>query len=213
MRETSGVRALLSLTAAVVALFVGAGGAAGAQQAAGLSSARFAALDSVYTAFVALDGSGTSAAAADVRRVCDALDRSDRLLAITRTACLAALRLAPARESFASCQTPRACSRGARRVRIAYSRTIRASRASNRVVAGELRPSACRRELTVAHDQLRSMQKLRDGMRLLERALLTRRRADTLRAEQLIADSVTLAQQQPTTRQARTAFRGACAPT
>jgi hypothetical protein len=213
MGETSGVRALLSLTAAVLALVVGIGGAAGAQHSAGLSSARYGALDSVYTAFVALEDSGTPTASADVRRVCDALDRSDRLLASRRTACLAALRLAPARTAFAACQTPRGCSRGARRVRIAYTRAIRALRASNRIVSDELRPSACRRELTVSRDQLSSMQKLRDGMRLLERALLTRDSAATLRAEQLIADSVTLARRQPTTRQARTAFRGACAPT
>ena len=128
MRETSGVRALLSLTAAVVALLAVVGSAADAQQSAGLSSARYGALDSVYTAFVALEDRGTSTAAADVRRVCDGLDRGDRLLASQRTACLAALKLAPARTSFAACQTPRGCSRGARRVRIAYTRAIRALR-------------------------------------------------------------------------------------
>jgi len=56
------------------------------------------------------------------------------------------------------------------------------------------------------------MQKLSDGMRLLERALLTREQTVIRRAEQLIAAGVELAQQQPTTQQSRETFRRVCAP-
>jgi hypothetical protein len=75
-----------------------------------------------------------------------------------------------------------------------------------------LAPGPCRGELTVSRDQLRSMQRLRDGMRLLQRGLLTRERAVIRRAEQLIASSVRLADKQPTTQQSRETFRRVCAP-
>ena len=195
-----------------VALFAVTLGAAHAQQSDRLSQARYTAFDRVYTAFVALEAGGNPSASANVRRVCVALDRRDRLLAATRTACLATLRLAPARKAFADCQTARGCSRGARRVRIAVSRAITASRASNRVVAAEVAAGPCRNELTTSRNQLRSMQKLRDGMRLLERGLLTRDSETVRRAEQLIADSVVLGRTQPTTQQSRMTFRRVCPP-
>jgi len=207
-----GVRAApLMLTATMAAILALAAGAAQAQQSNRLSPARYAAIDSTYAAFVELDGSAAMPATAAVRRVCDALDRTDPLLAITRTTCLAALKIGPAREAFAACKTPRGCSRAARRIRIAFAGALAASRASNRIVAVEVASGACRDELTVSGDQLRSMQKMRDGMRLLERALITRKRAVIRRAEQLIADSVTLARQQPATQQSHATFRRVCA--
>jgi len=108
---------LLRSAAAAVAIAVLVAGAAQAQEPGRLSPARFAAFDAVYAAFVALDHDATAAETADVRRACDALDRDDRLLAATRTACLATLKLSPARAGFAACETQPRGEAHSRRVR------------------------------------------------------------------------------------------------
>ena len=215
VKRTTSTPALGSIvTAAAVALvMVGAGGgAAYAQAPAGLSPERFRSFDALYTASVAVEESPSASTAADARRVCDALDRGDRLLAAARTACLTSLKAFPAADAFAACATQRSCRRTARRLRIVLSQTLVDLRASNRIVAVELARGPCRTELTAAGSLLRSMEKLRNGLRLLERGLLTGKRALSRRgARQMLAASLELALQ-PSALQARETFRRVCAP-
>jgi hypothetical protein len=208
----TGVGSFVS-AAALALMIVGAGsGAAYAQAPAGLSPDRFSSFDALYTASVAVEERPSASTVAKARRVCDALDRGDRLLAATRTACLTSLKSLPAADAFAACATQRSCHRAARRMRIVLSQTLVDLRASNQIVAVELAPGACRTELTAAGSLLRSMEKLRNGLRLLERGLLIGKRALSRRGErQMLAASLELAQQ-PSALQARETFRRVCAP-
>jgi hypothetical protein len=123
-----------------VAFAVLGAGAAGAQEPA-LSAPRFAALDSVYKMNAMLGHAPSAAAIADARGVCDALDRSDRLLAVTRTACLTQLKDSPAFDGFAGCPTLRGCRRVIGRSGIVISQLLVDVRASNKVVASSWRPA------------------------------------------------------------------------
>lgn len=201
------------IVAGVALVMVGTGGgAAYAQAPAGLSPQRFSAFDALYTASAAVEESPSASTAANARRLCAALDRGDRLLAATRTACLTSLKSFPAATALAACATQRSCRRAARRLRMVFSQTLVDLRASNQIVALELAPGPCRTELTAAGSLLRSMEKLRNGLRLLERGLLTGKRALSRRgARQMLAASLELAQQ-PSALQARETFRRVCAP-
>jgi hypothetical protein len=210
VRACGALAARVALVATAVALAAAA--AAQAQGSASLSQTRFAALDAMYTAFVAFEESPTPAATADARRVCGALDRGDRLLAVTRRVCLASLTTLPAAEAYGACDTRSGCRRAARRLRIAFTELLVRTRASNRIVAAEVAPGACRTELTAHRALLRAMEKLRDGLRLLERGLRSGSSATIGRAEsRILAASLVLAQQ-PSAAQAHETFRGACAP-
>ena len=210
MRACGALAARAALVATVVALAAAA--AVQAQPSASLSPARYAAFDAMYTAIAAFEESPTPAATADVRRVCNALDRGDRLLAVTRRLCLASLKIFPAAEAYGACDTRTGCRRAARRLRIAFTEMFVRTRASNRIVAAEVAPGACRTELTADRALLRAIEKLRDGLRLLERGLRTGSSATVQRAEGRIADASLVLAQQPSAAQAHETFRGACAP-
>lgn len=201
----------LSVAATALAFAVFGAGAARAQEPA-LSAARFAALDSVYTMTVMLEDTPSAAVLGVARRVCEALDRNDRLLAVMRTACLTQLKSSAAGEAFASCQTPRGCRRATRRWRIVFSQILVDLRASNKVVVLELPPGPCRTELTASQILLRTITKLRDGLRLLERGLLTGKRAIIRRAERQIGAAALALARQATPQVSRDTFRRVCAP-
>jgi hypothetical protein len=201
----------LILAAAAFAIAAPAAGA-DAQAPGSLSAPRFAAFDSVYSALVALEDAPTASSTVDVRRVCNALNRSDVLLAITRRTCLTSLKVLSASEAFAACETRRSCRAAVRRLRIAFSETLLHTRRSNRIVAAEVAPGPCRTELTASRSLLRALERFRDALRLLERGLATGNGATVRRAEgRLLAGSIELAQQ-PTARDAQQAFRSGCAP-
>jgi hypothetical protein len=202
-RACAGAVAILALAAAQPAQ---------AQQAAALSPARYVAVDAVFFASLPLDGNPTAAERAELLRVCDALDRGDPLLAVTRTSCLAALQaIAPSR-AFARCSTRRGCLRSARRLRILLSRTLTGARASNAVVEHELAPGACRTELRSSRALLRALTALRDGLRLLERGLSADDRALIRRAERRVSAARGDLDDEPTAAQSLEIFRGVCAP-
>jgi len=207
-------RAIRTVVAAALCVAMLAGAAAGthAQAPGALPPARYAALDAVYVASLPLDGQPTPAQEAELRRVCEALDRSDRLLAALGGSCLRSLEaIAPAR-AYARCETRRGCLRTARRLRIALSRSIADARAANEVVAQEVPAGACRTELRSSKALLGSLEALRDGLRLLERGLRENRRTIIRRAESRIARAGAALDDQATAAQSLEIFRGVCAP-
>ena len=206
------VRRTLLSAAVVAAAFVAGAAPAPAQQTAVLSPARFAALDSVLFASLALDGNPTAPQQAELRRACDALDRSDRLLDVTRTTCLTSLQAVAPATAFARCRTRRGCLLSARRLRIVLSATLAASRASNRIVEIELAPGACRTELRSSRDLLSALTELRDALRMLEGGLRANRRTVVRRAERRIFLARERLADQPTAAQSLEIFRGVCAP-
>ncbi|HEV7805667.1 MAG TPA: hypothetical protein VGO80_07615 [Solirubrobacteraceae bacterium] len=201
---------LLVVTAAVASAAPAA--QARAQDAAGLSPARFAALDAVYVASLPLDRNPTSAQVAELRRVCDALDRSDRLLAVERASCLTGVDVVGPSKAFARCTARRGCRRAVRTLRVVLRRSLADARAANRIVALELAPGACRTELRAGRALLRSLEALRDGLALLERGLRTNDRAVIRRAERRIAAAGERLADQPTAAQSLEVFRGVCGP-
>jgi hypothetical protein len=206
-------RTILSAALVVAVLAAGATALALAQQPTVLSPARFAALDAVLFASLPLDGNPTAAHEAELRRVCDALDRTDSLLAAVRAACLTSLEaIAPAR-AYARCRTRLGCLRSARSLRIVLSRTLARSRESNRIVELELAPGACRTELRSSRALLGALTALRDGLRMLEGGLRANRRTVVRRAEQRISLARDWLANQPTAAQSLEIFRGVCAPT
>ena len=211
-RRRRATRLVLTAIAVAVAASAGTASAASAQVSGTLSPARFAAFDTMYTALVTYEDYPSPAALAEARRVCDALDRSDRLLAITRRGCRTSLKSVPAFEAYAACETRRGCRTAARRLRIVLNETLVDIRASNRIVAAEVAPGPCRKELTASRALMRTFEMLRDGLRLLERGLLTRRRATIRRAEARIAAAALELAQQPSGRSSQETFRRACAP-
>jgi len=208
-------RALLVLLATLALLAIAALTAlardARAQDAGPLSPERFAALDTLYVSSIALEA-GT-ATIADGRRVCQALNRADRLLARYAAVCRSSLKVSSAVEAFGACTSRRGCGRTARTVRMALTRYIADVRASNAVVAVEVPLGPCRTELSASRSLLRSFTKLRDGFKLLERG--TRTRSDTVveRAMARILDASEELAQLPTAAQSRETYLRVCAPT
>jgi hypothetical protein len=201
---------LFVLTAAVASATLA--GQAQAQDARGLTPARFAALDAVYVASLPFDRNPTLAQVAELRRVCEAVDRGDRLLAVERTSCLTAVDVVRPTQAYARCTARRACLRAARALRIVLRRSLADARAANRIVALELAPGACRTELRSGRTLLRSLEALRDGLALLERGLRTNDRALIRRGERRIAAAGEALDDQPTAAQSLEVFRGVCAP-
>lgn len=201
----------LTLTAGIIMIALPASPAQ-AQARDPLSPARFAALESIYTATLPLDHSVSPSAMANVRRTCIVLDHSDRLLAAMRRQCLTSLKILARSEAFGACVGRTRCSQTAGRLAAALSEMIINARASNRIVNAEVPAGPCRTELRAGQALLRSSTKLRNGLRLLERGLRTRSRAATARAQMLIVAASLELLEQPTAAQAHAAFVAGCRP-
>jgi hypothetical protein len=206
------VRVLLRLLVLTALASTVPAAAAQAQAAAVLSPGRFAALDAVYVASLPLDRNPTRAQVAELRRVCEAVDRRDRLLAVERTSCLTGVDAIGPSQAFARCSARRACVRAARALRIVLRRSLSDARAANGIVALELAPGACRTELRSNRALLRSLEALGDGLAMLERALRRNDRAAIRRAERRIAAAGDALDDQPTAAQSLEVFRGVCTP-
>jgi hypothetical protein len=200
------------IVAAVFCATLAAAAQALAQHPAGLSPARFAALDSVLFASLPLDRNPTPDEVAELRRACVALDRADRLLAAAQKSCLTGVDAVAPSQAFAGCGTRRGCLRTARALRIVLRRTVADARAMNAVVALELAAGACRTELRSSRALLRAVEALGDALALLERGLRAHDRSVTRRARARIAAAGDALDGQPTAAQSLEVFRGVCAP-
>jgi hypothetical protein len=200
----------LGAMAAAIGVLVAAGATSHAQATGPLSTERYAALDAVYASSVGLEEGASTVG--DLRAVCQALDRGDRLLASQRKACLSIVKVSGASDTLAACQTQGGCVRVARRLRMRLTENIVALRAANRVVAVEVPRGACRTELTASASLLSGLRKLRDGVGLLERGMRTRSSKLLGRALVKISEADALLAQQPSSRQSQATFQSVCAP-
>lgn len=197
-------RAILTLGAVVTSL--AAAVPAHAQAPDPLSAARYAAIDAVNTVFAS-----RTADTAEARRVCDALDRSDRLLAIRRKECLMMLKASlDTHALFHECRTALACSRVARRLATELDELITDRRAANRIIDADVPAGPCHTEMRRSAAALRSVETLRDGLRLLARGLRTHDHVLTRRAKRRLAHG---GGGDETPGQRRDRFRQVCAPT
>lgn len=197
-------------TVLVVALAWLALPAAAPAQAA-LAPEQLTAIDAVYTAFIAFDDADGATAADRVaaRAACTALGSAHPMLSGLRRLCSAQLKVGRALGAAARCAGRTSCLLGVRRVRRALTMLIVVSRASNRSVAAEGLPAACRRELRVNMATLRYFTRLRAGFAQLERALRTRSAVPARRAQRRI-DALKEPDPRSNERQ-REAFRAGCA--
>jgi hypothetical protein len=210
-RHSHGLLLQVSAVIAMTAASFAVASTAGLAQAPGpLSASRYDAIDSIKTAFVD-EGAGAAGYRA-VRRVCEAVDRSDRMLAIVRRQCLTALKLLAANDSAQTCQAPRACGRVWGRIRGAMTQLIDSDRALNAVLAVEMPAGRCRTLLRTSRAALRSGQKERDAARDIQRGYIANNRAIVERAAKRFASVSREGGPRSTSTQRRDRFRSACAP-
>lgn len=193
--------------------------------AAGLTKARYDALDAVYTDFARLKEDAPLSA---ITKVCSKLDDSDSVLGTQRRQCLALpkfLKAAaleacgedtpsgvpaarPAQSRKAACQAAVA---GARREATALAR---ASQAAQRALQKDVSSVRCRNVLGPTAKDVRDVRALASAYRALERALRSGSERNAKRAARRIADSDFLdSDSENESRFAeRKRFRQACAP-
>jgi len=206
------LRALTALTAAAV-IVAAAASVALAQAPGPLSAARYAAIDSIKTAFIpVVDGGAGADGYPAVRRVCDTVDRSDRMLAIVRRDCLTGLQLFTATDSAQTCQSPRACGRVWGTIRGAMTQLIGSDRALNDVLAAEVPAGPCRTLLRTSRATLRSAQNVRNAARDIQRGYNANNRAIVRRASKRFASLSPESGHNSTATQRRDRFRRVCAP-
>lgn len=202
----------LTLVVAAVVTMLAVGVAAHAQASDPLSPARYAAIDAIKTAYVQLPDSPTASDFADVRRVCDALDRTDRLLALARTGCRTTVRILAAADVLSTCQTALGCSRAAGRLAVALGEQLSTTRATNHIVQAEVPAGPCRRYLRARAADLRSGTRLQHAYRVLQRGARTNDLATVRRAQRLMRQARGPVDPHATPARGRARFRRACAP-
>ena len=177
-----------------------------------LTAERFALLDDVYTATIALADRPSAKDFSAARAACRALDSADALLGPLRKACTAGIKMVKPIDEFARCRTALGCLRSARRARIALNDGIRTARAANAAIDAAMLVGACRRELRASKAELRVLERMRSLLRLVQETLVTG--SPTLaRRVRREADAVDrLAAKQPSPARERKLFRAACAP-
>ncbi len=178
-----------------------------------LTPERYAALDAVYAAAVALDADDASTVdLAAVRQSCRTLDSADPLLGPLRKSCTASYTFAVAFEAFGDCASRASCRRTARAARTAVNEAIRLTRAANAAIRAATLVSGCAGVLRSDRADLRLLERFRAFLRLAQRALDSRSPA---LGRRLIREGKAidrLAAKVPSAAREREDFRAACDP-
>jgi hypothetical protein len=195
-------------------------GSAVTASAAGLTKARYDALDAVYTALARVEGQRVAKTLTALDGACAKLDTKDVLLNSQRQSCASTTRFLRAAQ-LKGCDEPSGapasaasaadrCLVAVRQARRAAARLLTVSRSANRVIEREVSAAACRKELRSSAQDLRDNRRLIAGYRLLERAIRRGSKKDADRAERLL-NSIELGDGESGFA-ARKRFRAACAP-
>ncbi len=210
--DARGVRRASGFSAgAVVVMATLTFAASPAQGSHALTPERYAAIDAVYTALVAVKGGRVSGPALTAaRRACNGLRRGDALLGPLRGHCFASVSVLRELRRFGRrcMSSPTACLRGTVRLRKAFTRALIHARRANRAIDAVVADRACREAMRTPAKELRSTRRFAAALRALERAAKTESRADFRRVGKLLQG---IGYSGLTPEQERDRFRSACA--
>lgn len=202
-QRTLRIRAVLLIAAALLCV-----APAASASAAALTPERFAKLDAVYTAAVALDSRRIPVSAlTTIERACAGLRVADAFERPLRAECLTGVAIVRTSAALDACRTPRTCLRASKAMRTALTAQIAASRLGNYAVDAVVPKGPCRSVLHVSARQLRGLERFRSALKLLERADTE---ADLRRALKRIESIDTGEDEDSTAAKERRAFRRAC---
>jgi len=136
-----------------------------------LSAERYAAIEPVFTAAVPLDKDTPSAAAVKTfRDRCATLADGDALLVAVRGDCRSLAKVQQLFSDADRCRTPGSCLKALKRIPPAMDRHISALRGLNRA-ALEVTDAECRTALRTSKSDLTKLDRIRDLIHALNRAL------------------------------------------
>lgn len=162
MRSAAALLALVLLTAAT---------ATAQDPPPPLSAERYAAIEPVFVAAVPLDREEPTAAAVKAYSDrCATLPDGDALLVAVRGDCRTLAKVAQLSDSAARCRTARSCLRALERIPPAMDRYLTAVRGLN-TAALEVTDPSCRNALRTSKSDITKIDRLRDLLAALTRAL------------------------------------------